>query len=164
MKANGSYSYGFRQSLYHVVLVPYRRKRVFMRADIRALAMDCFYHIANAHRFTIHELEVVEDHVHLFIGIRPSQSIAQVMQYLKGVSSKELRKVFPELKAYHRRRLWSRGKYFRPISDVSSETITHYIKYSQSKHHKKLVQSKWQKNKQVAERAPQQSTLDSFAS
>jgi putative transposase len=81
-------------------------------------------------------MEVMEDHIHLFIGLRPSQSIAQVIQYLKGGSSRELRRVFPELMGYHMYRLWSKGKYFRPIGEVNEETIKHYIEESQSKHHR----------------------------
>ena len=164
MDAEWSYSHGFGQSLYHLVLVPYRRKKIFMRADIRRLAVDCFYQIANAHRFTIHELEVVEDHVHLFFAIRPSQSIAQVVMYLKGVSSRTLRKAFPELKAYHKHRLWSGGKYYRPISDVSADTITHYIRESQGKHHKKTHKSRWLPKKKAPKKTPLQMTLDAFAS
>jgi len=147
-----------------VVLVPYRRTKIFMRDDIRKLAYDSFYQIANAHRFTLHELEVMEDHVHLFIAMRPSQSIAQIIRYLKGASSRKLRKVFPELKAYHRHHLWSKGKFYRPISDVSEETIRHYIRWSQGKHHKKTHQSRWLPRKKAVRSTPLQMKLDAFVS
>ncbi len=136
MESKWSYSHGFGKSQYHVVLVPYKRFKMFGRADIRKRLETICFSIAERHRFEIYAIEVMEDHIHLFIGIRPSQSIAQVMQYLKGGSSRELRKVFPELMGYHRYRLWSRGKYFRPIGEVNEETIKHYIAESQSKHHR----------------------------
>ena len=97
-----------------------------------------FFVIAKRHNFELKALEIMENHVHLFINIRPSQSIAKVMQYLKGGSSYELRKIFPILDAYHRCRLWSKGKFFRPIGEVNEETIKHYIKDSQSKHHEEI--------------------------
>ena len=164
MIAKWSYSHGYGQSLYHVVLVPYRRKKIFKRDDIRKHAFDLFFQIANVHRFTLHELEVVENHVHLFIAIRPSQSIAQVLQYLKGVSSRELRKVFPELKAYHKHYLWSKGKYYRPISDVSEETVKHYIQESQGKHHNDTPRKGWLPQPRALQRTPPQRTLDYYAS
>ena len=164
MNSEWSYSHGFGQSLYHVVLVPYRRKKVFMRDDIRKTAIDLFFQIADVHRFTVHELEVMENHVHLFISIRPSQSIAQVLQYLKGVSSRELRSAFPELKAYHKRRLWSSGKYYRPISDVSEETVRHYIRESQGKHHKNTKPKGWLPKPKYTTWTPRQRSLDDFVS
>ena len=137
MESKWSYSHGFGKSQYHVVLVPYKRFKMFARADIRKRLETIFFSIAERHRFEIYAIEVMEDHIHLFIGIRPSQSIAQVIQYLKGGSSRELRKIFPELKGFHNNRLWSKGKYFRPIGEVNEETIKHYIEESQSKHHLK---------------------------
>jgi putative transposase len=137
MESKWSYSHGYGQSHYHVVLVPYKRFKMFARADIRKRLESIFFSIAEKHRFEIYAMEVMEDHIHLFIGLRPSQSIAQVIQYLKGGSSRELRKVFPELMGYHRYRLWSKGKYFRPIGEVNEETIKHYIEESQSKHQHK---------------------------
>ena len=119
-----------------MVLVPYKRFKKFTRADIRKRLESICFSIAERHRFEIYAIEVMEDHIHLFIGLRPSQPIVQVIQYLKGGSSRELRKVFLELMGYHRYRLWSKGKYFRPISEVNEETIKQYIAESQSKHHR----------------------------
>ena len=133
-----SYSHGFGRSLYHVVFVPYKRFRMFRRSDIRARLEKIFQTIADRHDFQIHELSVEEDHVHIFLEHRPSQSIAQVIQYLKGASSKELREVFPELKGFHKSRLWSSGKFFRPIGEVTPDKIEHYIKESQSHHYTEI--------------------------
>ena len=102
MKPEWSYSHGFGQSQYHVVLTPYKRYKMFGRADIRMQLNRIFFAIAERHDFDLKSLEILEEHLHLFIKIRPSQSIAKVMQYLKGGSSYELRKLFPELDAYHR--------------------------------------------------------------
>ena len=163
MNAEWSYSHGYGQSLYHVVLVPYRRKKIFKRDDIRMRAFDLFFQIACVHRFSLCELQVLEDHVHLFIAIRPSQSIAQVIQYLKGVSSRELRMVFPELKGYHKRHLWSKGKFYRPISEVNEKTIRYYIKKSQGKHHRKRPEPRWLDQPKISQEIPQR-TLDHYTS
>ena len=134
MKNQWSYSHGFGQSQYHVVLVPYKRFKMFGRADIRMQLERIFFAIAESNEFQLKAIEIMEEHVHLFINIRPSQSIAKVMQYLKGGSSYELRKAFPIMKEFHRCRLWSRGKYFRPIGEVNEESIKLYIEESQTKH------------------------------
>ena len=160
MKSEWSYSHGFGQSQYHVVLTPYKRSKMFGRADIRMELARIFFSIAGRHGFQLKAHEIMKDHVHLFIDIRPSQSIAKVMQYLKGGSSYELRKVFPELDGYHRCRLWSKGKFYRPISEVNEETIKHYIEESQSKHHiKQKPFGAWLKKESAAKRTPQTTLL-----
>jgi len=161
MKYNWSYSHGFGQSQYHVVLAPYKRFKMFGRDDIRMHLGGIFFALGERHDFQVKALEIIENHVHLFIDIRPSQSIAKVMQYLKGGSSFELRKVFPILKAYHQCRLWSKGKYFRPISEVNEETIKHYIEDSQSKHHheKRVPSGAWLRKESTSKRTPQTNLL-----
>jgi putative transposase len=157
-----SYSHGFGQSQYHVVLTPYKRFKMFGRADIRMQLARIFFTIAERHGFQLKAYEIMKDHVHLFIGIRPSQSIATVLQYLKGGSSYELRKVFPELGGYHRCRLWSKGKFYRPIGEVNEETIKHYIESSQSKHHSHTRKpGAWLLRESMPKRTPQ-TTLLSF--
>ena len=157
-----SYSHGVGKCQYHVVLVPYKRFKMFGRADIRMQLRRIFFTIAERHKFQVKSLEIMEEHVHLFISIRPSQSISDVMRYLKGGSSFELRKLFPELEGYHRCRLWSRGKYFRAIGEVNEETIKHYIESSQSKHHNEIrMPGAWLLRDSEPKRTPQ-TTLLSF--
>ncbi|MCK5024234.1 MAG: IS200/IS605 family transposase [Thermoplasmata archaeon] len=162
MKIEWSYSHGVGQSQYHVVLTPYKRFKMFGRADIRMQLNRIFFSLARRHNFELKSLEIMEEHVHLFISIRPSQSIAKVMQYLKGGSSYELRKLFPELDGFHRCRLWSGGKFYRPISEVNEETIKHYIEESQTKHHHGIREpSAWLQTESMPKRTPQ-TTLLSF--
>ena len=163
MIRDASYSHGCGNNMFHLVLVPYKRFKVFKREDIRQCAKNLFVAIARKHRFTIYEMEVVEDHVHIFLEIRPSQSISQVIQCLKGISSRHLREVFPELEGFSRKYLWSKGKFFRPISDVSPETIQHYIADSQSKHHNVPRTRTWLRPYTRTRITPQKS-LDDFAS
>lgn len=85
--------------------------------------------------YKLHAIEVVEDHVHLFVEIHPSNSLSEVVQYLKGGSSYRLFKLHPELKnRYWSGNLWSGGKFFRSVGNVTADTIKHYIKESQRKH------------------------------
>ncbi len=48
--------------------------------------------------YKIHAIEIVADHVHLFLEFNPSTSLSKVVQYLKGSSSHRLFKLHPELK------------------------------------------------------------------
>jgi len=43
--------------------------------------------VATKHDFTIYELEVNTDHVHLFVGFKPNLSVSYVTQFFKGYSA-----------------------------------------------------------------------------
>jgi putative transposase len=142
------------------VLIPYRRNRVFIRDDIRTAADRIFKDVAKDHRIIIYELDIEEEHVHLFIGLPPSMSIAHAIQILKGATARKLRLLFPALEGFHRKHLWSRGKCYRPISDVTPKTIKYYIRTSQGKHKKeppkRIMAPEMPKEKEL----PQRSLLD----
>jgi putative transposase len=79
-------------------------------------------------------MEVVDNHVHLFLEFHPNNSLSEVMQYLKGGSSYRLFKLHPDLKKrYWGGSLWSNGKFYRSVGNVTADTIKHYIKESQGK-------------------------------
>src|SRR5208283_4609115 len=48
--------------------------------------------------YKIHELQLASDHVHLFLGIGPTQSISEAIRQLKCNSARMLFKEYPELK------------------------------------------------------------------
>ena len=60
----------------------------------------CIYpirEVATKHDFTIYELEVSTDHVHLFVGFKPNLSVSYVTQLFKGYSAYRLFREFPWL-------------------------------------------------------------------
>ena len=111
----------------HIVLIPYKRKKIFERDDIRFCAENILKAISKRYKFEIIEMKVMDDHVHLFVSIKSNQAISTIVQCLKGISSKHLREMFPELKGYGNK-LWSAGKFFRSVGSVTSDTVEYYIK------------------------------------
>jgi putative transposase len=84
--------------------------------------------------YKIHAMEVVDNHVHLFLEFHPSNSLSEVIQYLKGGSSYRLFKLHPEMRnQYWGGSLWSSGKFYRSVGNVTADTINHYIRESQGK-------------------------------
>ena len=119
---------------------PTTRSQYFVSlADLRA--------ISKKYKFEIIEMQVMEDHVHLFLSMKPTQNISYVVQCLKGISSRHLREMYPELRAYGDK-LWSAGKFFRSVGSVTAETIEYYIKESQGKRKESTFVSKTGKRKQ----------------
>ena len=64
----------------------------------------------------------------MLISATPSLSIVQIMQYLKGRSSKKLQEKFPELrKQFWGQHMWATGYFCRTVGTVTNEIIKKYI-------------------------------------
>ena len=79
-------------------------------------------------------MEVMEDHVHVFIEAPPSYSPAEVVQVLKSISAREVYKKFPKMrKAMWSGKIWNDGYFVRSVGDkVTSEVIRKYIEYQRN--------------------------------
>jgi putative transposase len=103
----------------HLVWIPKYRKAVLV-GPVALRVRDLLREIAMEHELDIVSGKVARDHVHLLIAHRPHQSVSQMVQWLKGISSRILLQEFAHLrKQFWGRHLWARG-YFA----VSSGTIT----------------------------------------
>ena len=108
----------------HFVWCPKRRKKVLV-GDIAKRLREIFLALALEKDWDILALEVASDHVHLFIGVKPTDASNQVVKAFKGRSSNYLRKEFPELLKLPS--LWSRSYFVSSAGNVSSEGIRRYI-------------------------------------
>ena len=128
------FSHGYGQITYHIVLVPKYRYNIFYNKRIKKDCELILGSICTEKGYKMHAMEIVDDHVHLFLEFHPSISLSEVIQYLKGGSSYRLFKLHPELRTrYWGGSLWSSGKFYRSVGNVTADTIKHYIKESQNK-------------------------------
>ena len=128
------FSSGYGQITYHIVLVPKYRYGIFYDRRVKKDCELTLKNICSEQGYKIHAIELSEDHVHLFLEFHPSISLSKVVQHLKGGSSYRMFKLHPELKKhYWGGNLWSSGKFFRSVGNVTADTIKHYINESQSK-------------------------------
>ncbi|MDR3539524.1 MAG: IS200/IS605 family transposase, partial [Desulfosporosinus sp.] len=74
----------------------------------------------------IKALEIMADHVHMFISFDPRQPLHELIKAFKGRSSKLLRDKYPKLKS-RIPSLWTRSYFCCTIGHISEETIQHYI-------------------------------------
>jgi putative transposase len=81
---------------------------------------------ANELLLSVEKLEVMSDHVHLFVKASPTISPHLIVKRLKGYSSRIMRQEFPEL----RRRLptlWTNSYYCESCGHISEDTVKRYI-------------------------------------
>ncbi len=110
---------------FHVVWCPkYRRPVLTPPVDGRLKAL--LTEIADEHGMTIHAIEVMPDHVHLFVEADPTLCVAEIVNRFKGRSSRLLREEFPSLRS-RLPTLWSRSYFAASVGAVSEATIRRYI-------------------------------------
>ena len=111
----------------HVVWIPKYRKPV-LTGDLALRVRDIIRQIASEHELEILSGKVARDHVHVFLSYRPTQDIAQIMQWLKGISSRVLLQEFPRLrKQFWGRHFWARGYLAVSSGTITDEMIKEYI-------------------------------------
>jgi len=117
---------------YHLVWVPKYRAQV-LGVKERQYLKKLFEEIAEEYEFHIDTMEVMEDHIHVFIEAPPSYAPARVVQIMKSISAKQLYKKYPEIrKKMWSGAIWGEGYFVRSVGDVvTSDVIRRYIKYQQ---------------------------------
>jgi len=114
---------------YHLVWCPKRRKKVLVNKIVKRLK-EIFNQVAKEKDIDILTLEVMPDHLHLFVSCQPQMTIHKLVKAFKGRSSNILRKEFPELLKLPS--LWTNSYFVSTAGNISDKTIQKYIE-NQSK-------------------------------
>ncbi len=113
---------------YHFVWIPKYRKRVLV-GPIKTKLEQLFKQCADVNQFDILELSIQSSHVHLFLSAKPRYSPADIMQLIKGGSSKIIREEHPELEEFlWGDSFWADGYFVSTHSVVSESIIRNYIR------------------------------------
>jgi REP-associated tyrosine transposase len=115
---------------YHFVWVPKYRK-LLLTGPISKRLKEIFQDIAERYEFEIDTMEVMEDHVHLFLVVPPKYAPSMVVNILKSISAKLIFKEFPAIKRQlWGGELWNDGYFVRSVGDkVTADVICQYIKH-----------------------------------
>lgn len=112
---------------YHIVWVTkYRYAKFFQQVEQDAEKI--FREIAEQYDWEIEEMEVMPDHVHVYIGVEPTDRPSDIVKKLKEESSKILGKRYPYLKNA-KGAVWARGYFMSTVNDkTTSEQIKRYVR------------------------------------
>ena len=113
---------------YHLVWIPKYRKRV-LRGKIASHLLKLFYDACEMNKWWIEEIAIQDDHVHMIIQVWPKESVAEVVQALKGGTSRIIRKEHPELEEFlWGDSFWADGYFAETVGQVDEEIVRKYIK------------------------------------
>lgn len=115
---------------YHLIWCPKYRRKVLV-GQIETKLKELLTEKANELGVTIETMEVMPDHVHLFVKSNPVLSPHYIVQQFKRYSSFKLREEFPKLKS-RLPTLWTRSYYCESIGHISEETVRKYIEDQKS--------------------------------
>ena len=108
----------------HIVWIPKYRRSILN--GYQDEMKDILKSIAQKKQWEILAVEVMPDHVHLFVELDPRVPLHQFIKALKGRSSRILREEFPWLKS-RIPSLWTRSYFCCTIGHISEDTIRRYI-------------------------------------
>ena len=118
----------------HLVFVTKYRKDVFTKPMLDAME-GMFKKVCLDFEAELTEFNGEDDHVHLLINYPPKVAVSNLVNSLKGVSSRHLRKDFPEIKnKLWGGSLWSPSYFASSCGGVPLEIIKQYIEQQQTPH------------------------------
>lgn len=112
---------------YHIVWSVKYRREVLIGKMVETLK-TMLYSIAEEKGFELKSMEVMSDHVHVFVSAHPKYAPSYIYKMLKGISGRRLFMQFPQIKeSLWKGQLWNPSTYIETIGHISEATITRYI-------------------------------------
>lgn len=110
---------------YHIVFIPkYREPRLTGATKERLKTI--FAEICDDKDLELVEVEIMPDHVHLFVGSPPRNEPSLLVNWLKGISARYYNQ------RYDDRIKWTRSYYVGTAGSVSKDAVEQYIREQQN--------------------------------
>lgn len=119
---------------YHIVwCVKYRHKILTLKIENRLI--ELLYQNARENDFQIIECNTDKDHIHILVNCTPQHYIPEIVQKMKGITSRILMKENGEVlsKKLWGGHLWNPSYFVATVSENTEEQIRKYIKNQKRK-------------------------------
>ena len=81
------------------------------------------------------EFDGEQDHVHLLVNYPPKTSVSKMVNSLKGVTSRKLKQIHPEItRYYYKSQLWSPSYFAGSCGGAQIEIVRQYIEQQNTPH------------------------------
>lgn len=113
---------------YHIIWCPKYRHQVLKDAievELKRILSETCTHYG----WELHELEIMPDHVHIFVQADHTVAPVEIAKTLKSISAVHIFNKFPKLKGrkFWGSGLWSRGTYYASVGHISEDAVRKYI-------------------------------------
>lgn len=117
---------------YHFVFCPRYRRKIFLIPSVEERFKTLVKEKCKELEIEIIAIECDKDHTHMFLNCLPIQSPTDIMQHIKGYTSKILREEFQQLSKMPS--LWTRSYFVSTAGNVCSETIKKYVENQKTRY------------------------------
>lgn len=123
---------------YHIIWIPKYRKKL-LYGKVKEVLNDIIRGQCSDIGVDVLALEIMPDHIHLFVGAKPTHTPFKIVKQLKGNTSIQLRRCFKFLKHLHYPTshiypsLWAVGYYCGSAGHISQDAVVKYISEQQGK-------------------------------
>ena len=114
---------------YHIIWCPKYRHCVLTGA-VEVELKKILVETCKQRDWLLVELEIMPDHVHVFLQADHLTAPVEIVRTLKSMSAVYLFSVFPNLKGrkFWGSGLWSKGTYYATVGHISEEAVRAYIR------------------------------------
>ena len=112
----------------HLILVVKYRKQLLVD-QLGQFVKNAIIELSTKSDFTVEEIEIDKDHIHVLMTISPKYSISQHVRNIKQMTNHNIWRFAPNLKRqiWKERTFWSDGYFACSVGNASAETIRKYI-------------------------------------
>ena len=110
---------------YHFIFCPRYRRKIFTIDGLEDRFRRLTQEACNSNELTILEMECDVDHVYLHLECGPTWSPCDIMNVVKGASSRVLREEFPTLSSMPS--LWTRDFFVTTAEILNADAIQNYV-------------------------------------
>ena len=128
---------------YHIVFIPKYRKAVLVGDKLKEILSTIIKGQCEDLGVELLALEIMPDHIHIFVGAKPTATPCKIVNQIKGNTSRQIRLLFNDIRylGYEKRSptwkgfdsLWADGYYCGSAGHVSQESVRRYIQEQEGK-------------------------------
>ena len=113
---------------YHIIWCPKFRFSV-LQGNVDVTLKEILQKICNDYGYIIKALEIMPDHIHIFVDVPQTVAHCDVVRTLKSISAIKLFHKYPILKQFYSKCgvLWSRGYFISSVGHISETAVIKYI-------------------------------------
>ena len=117
---------------YHFVWIPKTRAKV-LQERVAHIIKNVAIQVCKQYGWTPLAMEVMPEHIHLFLSAPPRWAPADIIKRIKGTVSRHVRMLYKEFKQYREKELWADSYYCGTAGHVSQEQVIRYIAEQEKK-------------------------------
>lgn len=113
---------------YHIIWCPEFRFSV-LKGNTDNTLKQILQKICDDYNYHIKALEIMPDHIHIFIDVPQTVAPCDAARTLKSISAIEILKAYPQLKKFYAGcgALWSSGYFISTVERISESAVIKYI-------------------------------------